>query len=443
MKKIYPFIIILLLSQFVFSQGNFKFSTDKKKISIPFQLANNLIIVPVELNGVKLNFLLDTGVEKTILFSLEEIDSVHFHNVEKIKIRGLGSGKSIDAFHAMNNKLELTDFIDVSHELYIIMDQDVNFSSHLGIPVHGILGYHFFKDHFIEINYKTKKITIYKEKSSFPKSKLRVYDEIPISIELDKPYINVFIGLNSKKENVKLLVDTGGSDAIWLFEDEKIKCPENYFDDFLGSGFSGDVFGKRSRIESMVLGKSEISFPTISFPNQKSIQFVNLVEGRNGSVGSEILKRFNVLFDYANNKMYIKKNSDFSNPFNYNMSGMEVQHGGLQWVKEEIELKTSLVESNSSKTEINLLDNTAKSVKYQFSLKPKYEVTSVRKMSPADLAGIKKGDIIQKLNGNNAFKYTLHDIIYLMQSEEGKVIKLELERNGVIIKTKFQLKKIL
>ena len=272
---------------------------------------------------------------------------------------------------------------------------------------------------------------------------MKKFDQIPISVELEKPYIYSTVLLNNEEIKTKLLVDTGGSDAIWLFEDgKKIQSPDDFFIDYLGKGFSGDIHGKRSRIQEIKIGNNNIVSPTISFPDKESLQNVSLVVGRNGSVGSEILRRFIILFDYKNGNMFLKKNSYFDDPFNYNMSGMEIEHGGLQWIKEEIQLKASFV--SNEKNEISVYESDPKSnLKYQFSLKPRYEITNVRELSPADLAGIKKGDVIQKLNGSHAFKYKLQDIISLMQSDEGKWIKLEVERNGVIFKTKFQLKKIL
>jgi uncharacterized protein YqiB (DUF1249 family) len=43
-------------------------------------------------------------------------------------------------------------------------------------------------------------------------------------------------------------------------------------------------------------------------PDEFSIQHVNLVEDRKGSVGGEIMRRFTVVFDYPNQKLYLKKN---------------------------------------------------------------------------------------------------------------------------------------
>ncbi|TGD59358.1 PDZ domain-containing protein [Flavobacterium humi] len=442
MKKIYLSAFFVLYFLTAFSQEGFHFISDKKKITIPFQLSNNLAIIPIKVNGVSLNFLLDTGVEKTVLFSLEDTDSLQFNSVEKIKIKGLGDGKSIDALHSKKNKIAIGDLVDDNHEIYIVLDQDINFSSQLGIPVHGILGYHFFKDNFIEINYSKKKIIVYKNSEAFPPKKLKKFEGVPLSLELEKPYIEATVSLNSKEIRTKLLVDTGGSDALWLFENKNtITVPEKYFDDFLGRGFSGDIYGKRSRIDKIRIGEKDIDFPTTSFPDGQSLQSVSMVEGRNGSLGSEILKRFTVLFDYAHNRMYLKKNLNFYDPFNYSMSGIEFQHSGLQWVEEKVELKTEFVKSENTKT---VFDDRPTNVKYEFKLKPLYEVSAVRKDSPGDLAGIKKGDIIRKINGRNAFNYKLQEINDLMQSEEGRVIFLEIERNkGEILKIKIQLKKIL
>ncbi|WP_395056396.1 aspartyl protease family protein [Flavobacterium sp.] len=438
MKKFY-LLLFILFTVLSFSQEGFQFSTHKKKIKVPFELINNLIIIPVSVNQVKLNFLLDTGVENTVLFSLDNVDSLKFKHIEKIKISGLGSGNTIDAFHSKKNDFTVSGFGDNNHEIYIILDQEINFSSHLGIPVHGIIGYEFFKNNFIEINYSRKILNIYKNSQDFSINKLKQYDEIPISLELQKPYIKTLTKLNDKDIKTKLLVDSGGSDALWLFEDKvNILSPKKYFIDFLGRGFSGNIYGKRSRIEKIQIGKHEISYPTISFPDSLSLQNANMVEGRNGSIGGEILKRFDVLFDYPNKKMYIKKNTNFDEPFNYNMSGIEIQHNGLQWIKEEVELKPKFVN-----TEFAVIEDREKSIKYNFSLKPVYEVSNVRDDSPGANAGIRKGDTIRKINRNWAFKYKLKDITELLQSEEGKIIYMEVERNGIIIKVRFELKKIL
>lgn len=442
MKKKYSLLFLLLQFCNVFSQDGFKFTNNKNKIIIPFVMSNNLMVVPLKMNGVNLNFLLDTGVESTILFSLEETEAIDLKDVEKIKIKGLGIGEPIDAFKSSNNTIALNDYVDLNHELYVILNQEINFSAQLGIPVHGILGYHFFRNHLVEINPIAKKIIVYKDSNAYRKKKLKKFDEIPISIELAKPYVNAKVKINNKETFVKLLIDTGGSDALWLFENgHTINCPTIFFDDFLGRGFSGDIFGKRSRIEKVSLASIDLETPTVSFPSASSFKSVELVEGRNGSLGSGIMRRFDLIFDYPNSKLFLKKNKFFDDSFNYNMSGMEVQHNGKEIIKEEV-FKTNFVEKDEKGNTVIDFDN-SRNVKYKFLLKPIYEVYNVRQDSPAYLAGIRKGDIIRRLDGELSYKLKISDIIERLQSEEGKWITVEFERNGVNHKTKFQLKKLL
>jgi hypothetical protein len=50
-------------------------SKEVNKVKIPFSI-NNLVFIPINVNGVELTFLLDSGVKETILFSLEEKNEI-------------------------------------------------------------------------------------------------------------------------------------------------------------------------------------------------------------------------------------------------------------------------------------------------------------------------------------------------------------------------------
>jgi hypothetical protein len=163
MRFVFTFYVFLFTVFSSFSQSNFKFKKNKSCISIPFKLINNLIFIPINVNGEKLTFLLDTGVEKTLLFSLDDKEQVQFFNLESIKLKGLGSNEAIDAYMSSKNKLEVKGFVDNDHEIYLVLDQEFNFSSQVGIAVNGIIGYHFFKNHLIEIDYQRNKVIVYNE----------------------------------------------------------------------------------------------------------------------------------------------------------------------------------------------------------------------------------------------------------------------------------------
>ena len=443
MKKTVVTILICLFFCPISAQEGFQFENGVNKISIPFKLINNLVFIPIKVNGVELNFLLDTGVDETILFSLEDKKEVRFFNTERILLKGLGSQEAVEGLKSTNNLLEFDAMKFRNHMLYIILDPEFNLSSHVGIPVNGIIGYQFFRNYLVEVNYTKKKVVVYRETE---KNRVKIekrYKKIPISIEKSKPYIQSTIVQDNKEIPVKLLIDIGNSDALWLFQErsELIKVPTKNFEDFLGRGFSGDVKGRRALVNKFKMTDFEFNNPVVAFPDSVSIKNVNMVVDRKGSVGGEVMKRFTVVFDYKNNQMYLKKNGNYSTPFSYNKCGVEIQQNGLQWVQETVRMET--VPLSRQGNESGGIRVYTSDFKYKFQLKPIYEIAYVRPNSPAAIAGLQKGDVIITINYNPTYKRTLQEINALFKSEEEKRITLEVERKSEILKFNFQLYNIL
>ncbi|PIF44728.1 aspartyl protease [Chryseobacterium sp. 52] len=418
------FLLAFFFSIFLGAQNNFELVNVKKAV-IPFKLINNLIFIPINVNGAELTFMLDTGVAETILFSVENKE-VKLQNVEKIKFSGLGGNVSIDGFKSDRNVAKIgKSIINSSMLLFIIVDEKFNISSHIGIPVNGVIGYHFFKDHPISIDYTSKKITIYQDADVF-KKKIRKFDELPISIEKDKPYINADVEMTNDKNRSKLLIDLGNSDAIWLFptliKDFVYNRPN--IDDYLGRGFNGDVYGKRSRIHNFYLGDFKFEKPLTAMPDEYSIQHVNLVKDRKGSVGGEIMRRFSVVFDYTGRKLYLKKNRNFDDPFHFNMSGLDFQQDGLEWQEDRVKIEPK--KSSEASNEIPIGNN----FQYKFILKPIFSVAGVRKDSPAFQAGLKKDDRVITINGRQTSDMTMEKIMELMRSDEGRSITMVVQRKN-------------
>lgn len=427
----------LLASLSLMAQGDFEIEKHSKKVTIPFKLINNLIFIPIKVNGIELNFLLDSGVEETILFSMEEKQEVSFHNIQKIKLRGLGSEDEIEGLKSTNNVLESHGLKSSNHLVYIILDQSFNLSSHIGIPVNGIIGYKFFKNNIVEINYQKKRVVVYANNEKTHQKLNRKFNAVPITIERYKPYIYATAIVDDNKIPAKLLIDIGNSDAFWIFENNKVKLPKKNFPDFLGKGFSGDIEGHRAKIDNFLIDDFNFKKPIVSFPDSTSIRNVKMVPDRIGSVGGEVLKRFTVVLDYADKKMYLRKNSKFSEPFTYNKSGITVQHNGLQWVQETVHLE--MVKVASTLDEVTKNEVKDGNFRYKFSLKPVYEIVNIRKNSAAEKCGLQKGDIIVSINKNAPYKYTLQQINNLLKSEEDIWINLEVERNSLILKFRFKL----
>ena len=443
MKKKCVFFLLLMTIMPVFAQDGFVFDKGVDKVTVPLILINNLVFIPIKVNGVEVNFLLDTGVEETILFSLEDNPDVNFYNSEKINLKGLGSEEAIEGLKTTNNILELDGAKSLNQLVYVILDQSFNLSSQIGIPVNGIIGYQFFKDNLVRVDYARRKVIIYKNDSENRKKIEKKYNKVPITIEKFKPYLKGTVAMNKSEIPVKMLIDIGNSDSVWLFQNlsDEIKVPDRNFEDFLGKGFSGDIEGKRARITGFSFDKYFFKSPIVAFPDSSSVKSVRMVQNRVGSVGGEILKRFSVVFDYKNEQLYLKKNSNFNDPFTYNKSGVEIQHNGLQWVQETVKMET--VPLSGAITFDSSGKNITNNFKYKFQLKPIYEIANIRKNSPAAISGLQVGDIIVSINKSAAYHYSLQKLNEMFKSDEDKWIYLEVERNNQILKFAFQLHDIL
>ncbi|MGB5418420.1 MAG: signaling protein, partial [Algibacter sp.] len=82
-KRIVIVLFFFCLGPLSFSQDKFIIQNKNQSDKIRFKLINNLIIFPVEINGVTLSFLLDTGVSKPIIFNFLNVsDSLLIKDAE-------------------------------------------------------------------------------------------------------------------------------------------------------------------------------------------------------------------------------------------------------------------------------------------------------------------------------------------------------------------------
>ena len=441
MRKIFKsfLLLILCIPSYGLSQG-FGLPNGKKFEKVNFKLINNLIIIPIEVNGAKLSFILDSGVSKPILFNVSDQDSIQLRNVSEITIRGLGDGDPIKALSSKDNFFKLEEIRNFNQLLYVVLDKDMNFSPTLGIPIHGIIGYDLFRDFVVEINYGSEYIKFhdpefYKEKENKKSQKL------PLFIRRNKAYIEGNIGLNTAKDvPVKLLIDTGSSDAVWLFKDEEkgLGIPEQNYQDFLGQGLNGSIYGKRTKVNRINLGEFALKDAKAAFPDMETFSSSVVIGNRNGSIGGAILKRFNIIFNYPAKEITLKKNSHFNVPFQYNMCGLQLQHNGVRYIADRIADRTGVVFNNKRKfgdVQILMQNQT------RLSLVPEIIVSGIRADSPAEEAGLKEGDIILAVNGKRIHSYKLQEVMKMLNEKEGKHIKVLIERYNKDLLFSFVLKK--
>ncbi len=383
----------------------FALDDDKSKVQIPIEIHNNLVVVPVVLNGtLPLKFILDTGVRTAILTQKSFTDILNLPYSRKYTIAGPGGEKLIDAYITNNVSLELPGVSGKGHAMLVLEEDYLELRNYLGTDVHGILGYELFSRFIIEIDYERKMLTLMMPERFKPRRKFKM---IPIRIEDTKPYLTTPVVLaDGTQFTAKLLVDSGASHGLMLDpeSDSRITVPMNSVSSVIGRGLGGEITGKVGRISSISLGDYELKGAIASFPDPNSY-FDSLKVGtteRNGSIGGETLSRFTVIFNFPKEQMYLKRNHSFKKGFHYNLSGINLRAKGAR------------------------LDV--------------FEITSVRGQSPADLAGIQEGDIILTVNGLLASTINLNVLNGILNLRPGKRIHLTIEREGTRLKKDFQLK---
>lgn len=436
------FIIFSLIAACNLSYAQSKYQlVNVERSKIKFQFIDNLIIIPVQVNGVSMFFLLDSGVSRPILFNIvDSSEALKLKNVETIQLRGLGDGGSVDAIKSTGNVFKIGKAVNNNQEVFIITDETINFTSRLGVPVHGIIGYDILKDFIVEINYGKKFIRL-NDPPSYAYKTCKNCTTLPLTFYQNKPYIDVAVANGNGKIPVKLLIDSGGSDALWLFEDRQLGLmPETgtYFIDFFGRGLSGSVHGKKSKIHKFILNDFYLNDVNVAYPDSTAISFARKFKERNGSLGGEILRRFSIIFNYGQSKVTFKKNSRFNDPFEYNKSGIIIEQGGERIVKEKI--------ANSTVFEKDFSDDLSqrKIVEvYKFALKPEFRIVELRPESPAEKAGLKIHDVLLVVNGKDVHRLKINEVNAIFRGKAGKLIRLKIERAGVEMTFSFKLESML
>ncbi len=404
-KYLFSFLIFLCFAIKGHCQVlGFSLADGKTKVQIPIEINNNLIVVPVVLNGaLPLKFILDTGVRTAILTQKTFTDILNLSYSRKYTIAGPGGVKLVDAYVTNNVSLELPGVLGRGHAL-LVLDQDyLELRNYLGTDVHGILGYELFSRFIVKIDYEKKILTLMLPERFHPGRK---YHAIPIRIEDTKPYITTPVVLSDGTQlTAKLLIDSGASHGLMLepTSDARIHVPINTVSSVIGRGLGGEITGKVGRIGTLHLGDFKLENAIANFPDPNSY-FDSLKIGstsRNGAVGGEVLSRFTVIFNFPKEQIYLKKNSAFKKNFHYNLSGITVKAKGSR---------------------LNV-----------------FEITEVRDESVADQAGIIEGDIIQTINGISASFLNLNLINGFFNFKPGKKINLMIEREGQKMRKEFKL----
>lgn len=380
---------------------------NKANIKIPFKFINNLIVIRLQINNSDtLNFILDTGVTTSIINQKDAL-KLQLNSQKEYWVGGLGQGEGMLARHSPENEIEISGIIGQHQDLLVMQEDKPNLSNLLGIPIHGLIGYTLFKDFIVEINYDKHYLILHTpRKYVYNLQKDQV--TIPLTFFDSKPYIDaIVIQGNNSEVPVKLMMDLGASHSLLLnlLSNSSLQLPEKNIQITLGVGLSGLLSGQMGRLKKLAIGRFKFRNILANYPDTNSLGNAAKMHDRNGSVGSGLLSRFNIIIDYRHQKLVITPGKDIKRPFRYNMSGIEIE------TPEPGE--------------------------------PFYQISFIHKNSPADKAGLQAGDQIIGINNEPVSTLTLSDITNIFLEQPGKKVIIQYSRDKKEMCTSFFLEEIL
>jgi hypothetical protein len=396
-KTVHWFVlgILLLAARPLAAQEEFIEPPSRDITKIPFtQLTGGIVILHAKFGSFPdtLNFILDTGSSGISLDST----TAEYLQLKPIPtertIRGIAGIRKVSFLY--NQQLHFPG-LSIDSLNFHINDYGI-LTAVYGERIDGIIGYSVLNRYIVKLNYDSLKLTF------CTKGTIRY----PRGGFLLKPTINQLVAqqLRVRDEEAvtsRFLYDMGAgvcmlltkdfiADSAFLDKKKKHWVKE-------GEGLGGKIDMELRVMKEVKLGPYRFrNVPIYIFDDENNVTSYPYM---GGLIGNDILRRFNVIMNYARSDIYLTPNSHYAEAFDYSYSGIE-----LYFVEGLI------------------------------------IVGDVAKGSPAEAAGIKEGDEVIAVNKN--FSQNLNQYKLALQTPNERV-KLILRRDKVMKEIEFKVKSIL
>jgi len=264
-----------------------------------------------------------------------------------------------------------------------------------GERIDGIIGYSVISRYIIKLDYDSLKLDIWS------KGTIRY----PRGGYLLKPSINMLVAQTARVKdaatvNSRFFYDMGAGVCMMLTKDF---VNDSAFLDKKKKRWVKEGEGLGGKIDMELVVMKEVKLGPYRFRNVPVYIFDDVYNITSypylgGIIGNDILRRFNVILNYAGGDIYLVPNSHFTDQFDYSYAGVELY----------------LVEGVII-------------------------VGDVAKGSPAEIAGVKEGDVVLAVDKN--FSQNLNQYKIALQVPNDKV-KLIIRREGVLKAIEFKVKSI-
>lgn len=381
-----------------------RFEKGSTSVEMPITLFDNIIYLPVKINNSEpLNFIYDTGAAMISCIGEEAAAKLKMKFGDKGTSGGAGE-KQVTAYNLDNVNVSIPDL----HFSHVEISTLPFGSSHpfWGIKKEGLFGTNLISQVITEIDYQKSKIIFhafesYKHEETSEKIKFK-------SIGLS-PFVVAKIELEGQKEPIEalMLVDTGVRlttfNTPFVNEHGLIEKSAKTLTTTTGYGIGGESVGVVGRVKTIRIGNIVLHNMVADFSRDKKGALAST--WFHGIIGADILYRFTVVFDYEKNLIALKKNSQFDQPFEYDMSGIYPIATGPG---------------------LNI-----------------FKIHRIAKNSPAEAAGLKAGDIINAIDKQDTTKMTLEQIKKILKSEAGRKLNLQISRGGKPLQISLTLKRLI
>jgi hypothetical protein len=280
--------------------------------TLAFRLVNNKTQFDARIgNSRVLRIVLDSGMgwDGLIITNEELSDSIILRNPVEATMGGAGnSGESTAVF---SDSMTFTaGKVEFSNQRIVLLRR----GGFTGASFDGVTGYSIFGHYKVEIDYDDSKIILHSQDDHIID---KSWVEIPLYFRENMiPWIDAKIVIgNEDPISLSFYIDYASSEAIELLQkaDQKFSLPDKTENYFLGRGLSGDINGKKGKIAKVIIGPYQISNVVAAFA---PAEVRSKQKGADGVIANNLLRRFNLIFDYSNKKLFIKPNSYFNEPFN-------------------------------------------------------------------------------------------------------------------------------
>jgi hypothetical protein len=339
-----------------------------------------------------LNFILDTGSGGISLDSA----TVDYFNLKPtpsdLTILGIAGIKKVSFLY--NQRLKLPG-LTIDSLNFHVNDYDI-LTSVYGEKVDGIIGYAVLSRYIFLINYDSSRINIYSNgRMKYPRGGW-LYEPILRTLPVQSAKIK-----DARTTQSRFLFDIGAGLCMMLNKDF---IEDSAFLDKKRVLYAKEAEGVGGKIDMHMTVIKEVRLGPYRFRNVPVFIFndtFNLTSYPylNGIIGNDILRRFNLILNYAKREFYFMPNGHYTNQFDYAYSGVEL-----------------------------------------YMIDGKIVLGDVADGSPAASAGLKEGD--ELIGINNLLGKDLQAYKSALQAQ-GEKVKLIITRNGELMQFTFKIKSIL